>query len=60
MPGTGLLALLVMAGDDLGTTFILLIVFLALLWFAGTPGRVFSALLILMGLVLLLLVVTQS
>jgi cell division protein FtsW len=60
MPGTGLLALLVMAGDDVGTTFVLLIVFLALLWFAGAPGRVFSALLILMGMVLLLLVVTQS
>jgi cell division protein FtsW len=60
MPGTGVLALLVMAGDDIGTTFILLIVFLALLWVAGTPGRVFSALLILMALVLLLLVVTQS
>jgi hypothetical protein len=56
MPGTGLLALLVMAGDDVGTTFVLLIVFLALLWFAGTPGRVFTALLILMGMVLLLLV----
>jgi len=60
MPGTGLLALLVMAGDDVGTTFVLLIVFLALLWFAGAPGRVFTALLILMGMVLLLLVVTQS
>jgi cell division protein FtsW len=60
LPGTGLLALLVMAGDDVGTTFVLLIVFLALLWFAGAPGRVFTALLILMGMVLLLLVVTQS
>src|SRR6516162_11631222 len=47
MPGAGLLAMLVMAGNDLGTTFILLIVFLALLWIAGTPGRVFTALLIL-------------
>ncbi len=60
MPGAGLLAMLVMAGDDLGTTFILLLVFLALLWFAGTPGRVFSALLILMGLVLVLLMVAAS
>jgi len=60
LPGTGILAMLVMAGDDVGTTFIVLVVFLALLWFAGTPGRVFTALLILMGLVLLLLVVTQS
>ena len=60
LPGTGVLALLVMAGDDLGTTSIMLIVFLALLWFIGTPGRVFAGLLILMGLVLLLLMVTQS
>jgi len=60
MPGTGVLAMLVMGGDDLGTTFILLCIFLALLWIAGTPGRVFTALLILMGLVLLLLIVTAS
>jgi cell division protein FtsW len=60
MPGAGVLAMLVMAGDDVGTTFILLVVFMALLWFAGTPGRVFTVLLILMGLVLLLLIVTQS
>jgi cell division protein FtsW len=52
--------MLVIAGDDLGTTFILLLIFLALLWFAGTPGRVFTALLILMGLVLLLLMVAAS
>jgi cell division protein FtsW len=60
MPGTGVLALLVMGGDDLGTTSILLIVFLALLWFIGTPGRVFAGLLIFMLLVLLLLAVTES
>jgi cell division protein FtsW len=60
LPGTGLLALLVMAGDDLGTTFILLVIFLALLWIIGTPGRVFAGLVIFMGLVLLLLAVTQS
>jgi cell division protein FtsW len=60
MPGTGVLALLVMIGDDLGTTSILVIIFLALLWFAGTPGRVFATLLILMGLVLVLLVVAEA
>jgi cell division protein FtsW len=60
MPGTGVLALLVMSGDDLGTTSILLVIFLALLWIIGTPGRVFIALLIFMGLVLLLLAVAQS
>jgi cell division protein FtsW len=59
MPVTGLLAMLVMAGDDLGTTFIIVIIFLALLWVAGAPGRVFTLMLILMGLVLLLLMVTS-
>jgi cell division protein FtsW len=60
LPGTGILALLVMGGDDLGTTSILILIFLALLWFAGTPGRVFATLLILMGLVLALLIVAES
>jgi cell division protein FtsW len=60
LPGTGVLALLVMSGHDLGTTSILLIIFLALLWYIGTPGRVFVGLLIFMLLVLLLLVVTES
>jgi cell division protein FtsW len=60
LPGTAVLAMLVMGGDDVSTTVILLLVFLALLWIAGTPGRVFTALLILMGLVLLLLIVTES
>jgi cell division protein FtsW len=60
MPGAGVLALLVMAGDDLGTTSILIIVLLALLWFAGVPTRVFVALLILMALVLVLLIVARG
>ncbi len=60
LPGTGILALLVMGGNDLGTTSILLIIFLALLWIAGTPGRVFATLLILMGLVLVLLMVAEQ
>jgi cell division protein FtsW len=60
MPGTGVLALLVMAGHDLGTTSILIIIFLALLWIAGTPSRVFGTLLILMALVLALLIVAES
>lgn len=60
LPGTAVLALLVMAGDDLGTTSILLIIFLLLLWVAGTPSRVFAALVILMCLVLALLIVTAG
>ena len=60
MPGAALLALLVMAGQDLGTTSILLIILLALLWFGGMPTRVFTALLILIGLVLVLLIVAKG
>src|SRR5271170_3644960 len=60
MPGAGLLCLLVMSGDDLGTTFILLIIFLALLWVIGTPGRIFSGLLILMTLAMLLMIVSAK
>jgi cell division protein FtsW len=60
MPGTGVLCLLVMTGDDLGTTFILLVIFLALLWVIGTPGRVFTGLLILMTLAMLLMIVSAK
>jgi cell division protein FtsW len=60
MPGAGVLCLLVMSGDDLGTTFILLVIFLALLWVIGTPGRVFSGLLILMALAMILMIVSAK
>jgi cell division protein FtsW len=60
MPGAGLLCLLVMTGDDLGTTFILLVVFLALLWVIGTPGRIYSGLLILMALAMVLMIVSAK
>jgi cell division protein FtsW len=60
MPGAGVLCLLVMTGDDLGTTFVLLIIFLTLLWVIGTPGRVFVGLLILMALAMLLMIVSAK
>jgi cell division protein FtsW len=60
LPGAGLLAMLVMAGDDLGTTFVLLVIFITLLWVIGTPGRVFGGMLALMALVMLLLAVTSA
>jgi cell division protein FtsW len=60
MPGTALLCLLVMTGDDLGTTFILLIIFLALLWVIGTPGRVFGGMLILISLAIALMMVSSK
>src|SRR5579884_1363115 len=52
MPGVGVICMLVMLGDDLGTTFVLLTIFLMLLWVIGTPGRLFIGILGLMGLVM--------
>ena len=60
LPGAGLLAMLVMVGDDLGTTFVLLVIFITLLWVIGTPGRIFGGMLALMAIVMLLLVVTSA
>ena len=60
LPGAGLLCMLVMAGDDLGTTFVMLVIFLALLWVIGAPGRIFTGMLVLMGLVMLILAVTSA
>src|ERR1043166_2353583 len=60
MPGAGVLCLLVMEGDDLGSTFILLVIFLALLWVIGTPGRVYTGVLILMALAMVLMIVSAK
>jgi cell division protein FtsW len=60
MPGAAVLCLLVMTGDDLGTTFILLMIFLALLWVIGVPGRVFAGILVLMLLAMGLMIVTAQ
>jgi cell division protein FtsW len=56
MPGAGLIGVLVMLGNDLGTTFVLLTIFLTLLWVAGTPGRLFILMLIFIGLVVAILI----
>lgn len=53
LPGAAVVGLLVILGDDLGTTFLLLVILLALLWVIGTPGRLFVGIL---GLVLFALV----
>jgi cell division protein FtsW len=59
MPGAAILALLVMLGNDLGTTFILLAIFMGLLWVVGTPARLFIGMLGLMGFVLLILIIVE-
>jgi len=59
LPGTAVLAMLVMLGDDLGTTFVLLVILLALLWVIGTPARLFACILGLILFALVILVIVQ-
>jgi len=59
LPGAAVLAMLVMLGDDLGTTFVLLVILLALLWVIGTPARLFACILGLVLFALVLLVIVQ-
>lgn len=49
-----------MTGNDFGTTFVLLVVFLALLWIVGLPRQVFSGIVILIVLAIGLLIVSAS
>jgi cell division protein FtsW len=57
LPGAAIICMLVMLGNDLGTTFMMLVIFLALLWVIGTPGRLFAGMLALMGFVLVVLII---
>jgi cell division protein FtsW len=57
LPGTGVLVLLVMLGSDLGTTLILLVIFLSLLWVVGTPGRLFAGMAGLIAVIVAILIV---
>ncbi|HXZ64170.1 MAG TPA: putative peptidoglycan glycosyltransferase FtsW [Streptosporangiaceae bacterium] len=56
LPGAALLSLLVLLGRDMGTTFLLIVIFLALLWIIGTPRRLLAGLAGLMAFVLLVVV----
>src|SRR5262249_36949760 len=60
LPGAGILCLLVMLGDDLGTTFVLLLIFLALLWVVCTPLPLYLGVLGLVGLALRLFIVVAK
>ncbi len=57
MPGASILCMLVMLGDDLGTTFLLLVIFLSLLWVIGTPGRIFIGMLGLLVFIMVILII---
>jgi cell division protein FtsW len=57
LPGAAILSMLVMLGDDFGTTFILLVIFLALLWVIGSPLRLFVGMLGLMAFSMAILII---
>jgi cell division protein FtsW len=59
LPGIAIFSVLVMLGDDLGTTFLLLVIFLALLWVIGTPGRLLAGMVGLMTFVVIMLIVVE-
>jgi cell division protein FtsW len=59
LPALALLAVLVMIGDDLGTTSLLVVIFLALLWVIGAPARVLVSMVALMAFVLVMLIVVH-
>ncbi|HUD39612.1 MAG TPA: putative lipid II flippase FtsW [Streptosporangiaceae bacterium] len=59
LPGSAVVVLLVMLGDDLGTTFLLLVILLALLWVIGTPGRLLACMIGLIVFALAMLLVIE-
>ncbi|MCW2905046.1 MAG: cell division protein FtsW [Streptosporangiaceae bacterium] len=59
LPGTGLVVLLVMLGNDLGTTLVLLTIFLAMLWVVGAPARLFVGITGLIGVLVAILIVVE-
>jgi cell division protein FtsW len=59
LPGAGVLVLFVMLGSDLGTTLVLLTIFLALLWVVGAPGRLFVGMAGVTGVLVSILIVVE-
>ncbi|NUR88540.1 MAG: putative lipid II flippase FtsW [Nonomuraea sp.] len=56
MPGTAILAVMVMLGRDLGTTLVLLMIFLSLLWVVGAPVKLFGGILALAALAAMIMI----
>jgi len=59
LPGTAIICILVMLGNDLGTTFLMLVIFLALLWVIGAPGKLLAGMLGLLGFVMVMLIIVH-
>ncbi|MFB9711646.1 putative lipid II flippase FtsW [Streptosporangium sandarakinum] len=60
IPGAVILALLVMLGSDLGTTLVLMMIFLALLWVVGAPLRLFGGILAVAALAAVVMISTEG
>lgn len=60
MPGVAILAVLVMLGRDLGTTIVLMIIFLALLWVVGAPVRLFAGILALLAMATIFMIISEG
>ncbi|MEV4546436.1 putative lipid II flippase FtsW [Nonomuraea wenchangensis] len=56
MPGTAILVVLVLLGSDLGTTLVLFMVFLSLLWVVGAPIKLFGGIMSLAVLAALIMI----
>jgi cell division protein FtsW len=56
LPGVALVCMLVMLGNDLGTTFLLSVIFLSLLWVIGAQGRLLLAVLAVLAFAALMLI----
>ncbi|MEU8199790.1 putative lipid II flippase FtsW [Streptosporangium sp. NPDC049046] len=60
MPGTAILAVLVMLGSDLGTTLVLMLIFLSLLWVVGAPLKLFGGILGVTALATIVMISTEG
>ncbi|MEU8381846.1 putative lipid II flippase FtsW [Streptosporangium sp. NPDC048865] len=60
MPGTAILAVMVMLGRDLGTTLVLMLIFLALLWVVGAPLKLFGGILAVAVLATIVMISTEG
>ncbi|MFC7330248.1 putative lipid II flippase FtsW [Marinactinospora rubrisoli] len=59
LPGCGVLVILVLLGSDLGTTVVLMAIFLTLLWVVGAPGRLFLAMIALVGALVAIMIAVE-
>ncbi|GII67068.1 cell division protein FtsW [Sphaerisporangium krabiense] len=60
LPGTVILAVLVLLGSDLGTTLVLMLIFLALLWVVGAPLKLFGVILSVAGLATIIMISVEG